>query len=102
MQDRSVTVGNPRYGFYEGTLFLTHIRVIRQSRNIESLVEGDRDGDVKKWLAEVGGTKEDNLRWMSFPDVDKFYFTAERDHVETILTAPIPFTGSDPTGSGGC
>jgi hypothetical protein len=66
------TIGDiySRYKDAVGVLLITHIKAVRQgpSQNIDLLSERGRDKNVKQWLIQEGGAKEDRLRWMSFRD----------------------------------
>lgn len=63
----------------EGVFLITQIKTVLRGRsqNTEMLpIERDKEEYVRKVLVEEGGAKEGNLRWMSFPDGDKFHLLA--------------------------
>lgn len=75
------TVGHVCSGYKdaEGVFLITHVGdfLRRQSQTAEAPIERDRDKYVKVWLVKEGGAKEDDLRWMSFPDADEFWLLVD-------------------------
>jgi len=63
----------------EGVLLITHFKKVRKdpSHDVDLLSERDKDKNVKRWLMDEGGAKEDSFQWISFRDGERLGLLCE-------------------------